>query len=34
MDAGAGMQVVVDRVRYFPNLEWKNVANNILEANV
>jgi len=29
-DAGSGMQVKVDRIRFFGNLNWNNVAKNIL----
>lgn len=32
MDAGMGLEAVVDRIRFFPNLAWTNVARKILYA--
>lgn len=32
LDAGSGLQVAVTRIRFFPNLQWSNIAKKILQA--
>lgn len=32
VDVGAGLQAVVDRVRFFPFLDWVNTANYTLDG--
>jgi hypothetical protein len=32
VDAGSGLQIKLDRIKFFGNIQWANVANMILGA--